>query len=91
MKVFYKRQTWAPPHPGEPEKADVDEVAFPIGLFEELERVLRESQYILPVGAREFQGWEVGLVERFDIEESRVEVDVVDKLVVDGLEAEDVD
>jgi hypothetical protein len=67
MKVFFKRETWAPPQPGEPEKVDEEEVVFPMGLFEELGRVLSVSQNILPVGARKFQGWEVGLLERFDI------------------------
>ena len=79
MKVFYKHETWAPPQPGEPEKADVEEVVFPKGLFEELDRVLKVSQRVLPVGARKFQGWEVGLLERFDVGDKR-------RSAVNGLE-----
>jgi hypothetical protein len=78
MKVFYKHETWAPPNPGEVEKADVEEVALPAQLFEELGRVLSLSQRILPVGARKFQGWDVGLLERFDVGDVR-------ESVVDGL------
>ncbi|KAF1975834.1 hypothetical protein BU23DRAFT_552317 [Bimuria novae-zelandiae CBS 107.79] len=71
MKVFWKRQTWAPPEPGEPEKADEEEVEFPEELFEELGKALVESQELLPASARRFQGWEVGLLERFDVEDVR--------------------
>ncbi|KAF2132633.1 hypothetical protein P153DRAFT_283337, partial [Dothidotthia symphoricarpi CBS 119687] len=65
MKVFYKRQTWRPIRPGEVESASVEDVEFPGSLFGEVERVLGESRDVLPVGAREFQGWDVGLLERF--------------------------
>lgn len=67
MKVFYKREMWEPPKAGEPEKVDVEEAVLPGALFEELGRTLEKSQKILPVGARKFQGWEVGLLERFDV------------------------
>lgn len=66
MKVFWKRQTWAPPRPGEMEKADEEDVGFPAVLYAELEKVLEGSQGVLPGSARRFQGWEVGLLERFD-------------------------
>ena len=66
MKVFWRRQTWASPKAGEPEKADEEEVEFPEELYAELEGALVGSQAVLPGGARRFQGWEVGLLERFD-------------------------
>lgn len=65
MKVFYKKQTWRPIRPGEVESASVEDVEFPEGLFEEVGRALWESKTVLPVGARQFQGWDVGLLERF--------------------------
>jgi hypothetical protein len=67
VKVFYKKQTWQPLQPGEPESASIDDVEFPAQLFEELGRGLAESQRMLPPTARRFQGWDVGLLERFDV------------------------
>jgi hypothetical protein len=67
MKVFYQKQTWQPLKPGEPESASIENVEFPEGLFEELRHVLEESQKVLPPTARKFQGWEVGLLQRFDV------------------------
>jgi len=66
MKVFYQPQTWQPLKPGEPESASVEDVEFPEELFLELRNALHESQKVLPPTARSFQGWEVGLLERFD-------------------------
>ncbi|KAH7087204.1 HECT-like ubiquitin-conjugating enzyme-binding-domain-containing protein [Paraphoma chrysanthemicola] len=67
MKVFYQRQTWQPLKPGEPESASMEDVEFPEGLFEELRHALVDSQKVLPPTARKFQGWEVGLLQRFDV------------------------
>jgi hypothetical protein len=66
MKVFYQQQTWQPLQPGEPESASIEDVEFPEELFHELSSVLEASQKVLPPTARKFQGWEVGLLERFD-------------------------
>jgi hypothetical protein len=66
MKVFYQPQIWQPLKPGEPESASIEDVEFPEELFLELRDVLQESQRVLPPTARKFQGWEVGLLERFD-------------------------
>lgn len=66
MKVFYQYQTYAPPKPGEPESASIEQVSFVQELYDVLERGLKESQQLLPGSARKFQGWEVGLLERFD-------------------------
>jgi hypothetical protein len=66
MKVFYKSQTWQPLKPGEPESASIEDVEFPEELFHELSNALAASQKVLPPTARKFQGWQVGLLERFD-------------------------
>ncbi|KAF1839916.1 uncharacterized protein K460DRAFT_349397 [Cucurbitaria berberidis CBS 394.84] len=66
MKVFYQKQTWQPLKPGEPESATVEDVEFPQDLYEELGKVLEESQGWLPPTTRRFQGWHVGLLQRFD-------------------------
>ncbi|KAF2277527.1 uncharacterized protein EI97DRAFT_296624 [Westerdykella ornata] len=69
MKIFYQKKEWSPPKPGEAEPASVEEVSFPQELFDELHSALEESQQLLPVSARRFQGWDVGLLERFDVGE----------------------
>jgi len=66
MKVFYEKKTWRPLQLGEPESASIEDVEFPEELFEELRTVLERSQRVLPPTARKFQGWEVGLLQRFD-------------------------
>jgi hypothetical protein len=67
MKVFYQQQTWQPLKPGEPESASIEDVEFPEELFQKLRSVLEDNQRVLPPTARKFQGWEVGLLERFDV------------------------
>ena len=69
VKCFFKKQTWAPLQPGEPESATIEDVEFPRELYEELEKSLDESQDVLPATARKFQGWDVGLLQRFDVGE----------------------
>ena len=69
VKCFFKKQTWAPLQPGEPESATIEDVEFPKGLYDELEKSLDGSQDVLPATARKFQGWDVGLLERFDVGE----------------------
>ena len=69
MKLFYQKQTWQPLQPGEPESATVEDVEFPRDLFEELGRILEQSQRLLPPTAKRFQGWDVGLLERFDAQD----------------------
>lgn len=65
MKVFYKKQTWQPLQPGEPESATEEDVEFPKDLYDELDRALVQSQRLLPPTTRKFQGWDVALLERF--------------------------
>jgi hypothetical protein len=69
MKVFWKRETWAAAVPGNVERVDEEEMEFAGELFGALERALEESQGWMPGCARRFQGWEVGLLERFDVRE----------------------
>ncbi|KAF2270454.1 hypothetical protein CC78DRAFT_528227 [Lojkania enalia] len=69
MKVFYQEKNWMSSKDGAQESSSVEEVAFPREFFEELRRGLREGGSLLPVGARWFQGWKVGLLERFDVGE----------------------
>lgn len=66
MKVFYQSQTWSLPAPGEPESATTEDISFPQELYEHLKQALKSSQRLLPATARRFQGWEVGLLERFN-------------------------
>lgn len=66
MKVFWKRQTWAPP---EVERADEEEVEVVRAVYAELEGALERSGGWLPGQAREWKGWRVGLLERFDVGE----------------------
>jgi hypothetical protein len=70
MKVFYQRQTWRALQPGEPESATVEDVEFSADLYDELDRALERSQRLLPPTAKKFQGWEVGLLERFEVLEA---------------------
>ncbi|KAI4917595.1 uncharacterized protein J4E92_008989 [Alternaria infectoria] len=70
MKVFYQKQTWQALKPGEPESASIEDVEFPLELYEELEKGLERSQKLLPPTAKKFQGWDVGLLERFEVLEA---------------------
>ncbi|CAI6331593.1 unnamed protein product [Periconia digitata] len=66
LKIFYRHQTYAPPQPGDMESTSIEDVGFPALLWDELRDGLGRSQRVLPESARVFQGWEVGLLERFD-------------------------
>ena len=70
MKVFYQKQTWQALKPGEPESASIEDVEFPADLYEELNKGLEGSQRLLPPTAKKFQGWDVGLLERFEVLEA---------------------
>jgi hypothetical protein len=55
------------PFSGEPLNASaVDDVAFPAQTFQQLRDALEETNRVLPEKGREFQGWKVGLLLRFD-------------------------
>ncbi|CAN9235867.1 unnamed protein product [Alternaria alternata] len=69
-QIFYQKQTWQALKPGEPESAQVEDVEFPEELYEELKGALERSQRLLPPTAKKFQGWDVGLLERFEVLEA---------------------
>ena len=66
MKIF-----WKPVSAAEADRllggATHEEVSLPASAIVEIEDCLRESASFLPPGARKFQGWDVGLLERFDL------------------------
>jgi hypothetical protein len=66
MKVFWKVVT--------EEQAvklmdKVEEVPLPSEAIKEVSAYLRDSALILPPSARKFQGWDVGLLERWEEKE----------------------
>lgn len=75
IKVFYQRREWAPLGPGDAEEASVEDVELEVRLYEELKRALEQNKEVLPMSARKFRGWDVGLLERFDIEEASVDAE----------------
>lgn len=44
----------------------VEELSLPVEAIGELSACLRDSAALLPPSARRFQGWNVGLLERFE-------------------------
>jgi hypothetical protein len=66
MKVFWKVVT-------EKEAAKlvdtVEEVPLPSEAIMEISKCLRDSTLMLPPSARKFQGWDVGLLERWEEKE----------------------
>ncbi|KAF2663065.1 hypothetical protein K491DRAFT_551946, partial [Lophiostoma macrostomum CBS 122681] len=71
MKIFYQRRAWKELAPGEPEEVGVEVLELDAELYSELETGLEEGRKLLPVGARTFKEWEVGLLDRFDVAEVR--------------------
>lgn len=49
-----------------------EHLLFPSGLYKSLVECLEESKRLLPVAARRFQEWDVGILERFDGRDVRV-------------------
>lgn len=76
VKVFYQKQTWQPIKPGEPESASIEDVEFPVDLYKELDQALQQSRRLLPPTTNKFQGWDVGLLERFEVAEAGMGVGV---------------
>ncbi|KAG9228361.1 ubiquitin-conjugating enzyme E2-binding protein [Amylocarpus encephaloides] len=48
------------------DRQDTEELSLPLETLRELETSLRDSAAILPLSARKFQGWNVGLLERYE-------------------------
>ena len=67
MKVFwqYTRAPQAQHQALNSQNLAIEDVCFPGYVVQELEDCLKRSQELLPVKARKFQGWEVGLLRRF--------------------------
>lgn len=72
--------------PGQPESATIEDVEFPLELYEDLQKSLYESQNIIPATARKFQGWDVGLLERFDVGEEVLGDEAEGDKGADGIE-----
>lgn len=51
---------------GKPSPLSVEELELPSMVFEALETALRESNEMLPLSARQFHEWQVGLLSRFN-------------------------
>ncbi|OCL11743.1 hypothetical protein AOQ84DRAFT_286583, partial [Glonium stellatum] len=66
MKVFWQAVASSENSP-EQQSFSVEEVAFPAPVYRALEEALRGSAELLPASARKFQGWSVGLLERFEL------------------------
>ncbi|KAF2201117.1 hypothetical protein GQ43DRAFT_455970 [Delitschia confertaspora ATCC 74209] len=65
MKVFFRYRNPSFDGSNKGESASIEDVYFPKDVVAELTRSLRKNQSLLPGKARQFQGWEVGLLERF--------------------------
>ncbi|KAJ5336855.1 hypothetical protein MYU51_006053 [Penicillium brevicompactum] len=70
MKVFFQDTADVDgllhPEIGNPSPLSVEEVELPSMVFEAMEKALRDSNAMLPVSARKFQEWQVGLLSRFN-------------------------
>jgi hypothetical protein len=66
MKVFWQPAA-SSENSSEQQSFSVEEVAFPTPMYRALGEALRESGELLPASARKFQGWNVGLLERFEL------------------------
>jgi ubiquitin-protein ligase E3 D len=65
MKVFWKYIDNSTAN-GLVESDSIEEVSLPMEAILEIEANLRSSAQFLPPGGRKFQGWDVGLLERFE-------------------------
>jgi hypothetical protein len=65
MKIFYKTISNSK-EVLEKNSFSHEQLLFPDNVFAALRRALEESMELLPVSARKFQEWNVGLLERFD-------------------------
>ena len=69
MKVFYQEtadvEKLLHPEIGNPSPLSVEELELPSMIFEAMANALTGSTSMLPVSARKFNGWHVGLLSRF--------------------------
>lgn len=69
MKVFFQETDDVDgllhPEIGNPSPLSVEEVELPLRIFEATAEALKGSNMMLPVSARQFNEWQVGLLSRF--------------------------
>lgn len=73
MKVFWQYLSLESGRSDGSQNLSVEDLHFPAHVVEELKGCLEESQSLLPVQARKFQGWQVGLLARFDIKDTALQ------------------
>ncbi|PGH09669.1 hypothetical protein AJ79_05635 [Helicocarpus griseus UAMH5409] len=70
MKIFYQEvpdiQLMLNPPQGAPSPAALEDLGLPANIYDSMKRQLEESSHILPVSARQFREWRVGLFSRFE-------------------------
>lgn len=72
MKVFYQPLTPSKLHSllnpavGAPASVTLEDLALPVGTYEDLKRSLEKSTSILPLSANKFREWKVGLLDVFE-------------------------
>jgi hypothetical protein len=74
MKVFYQEKDdvdkLLAPEIGQPSPLSVEELELPSMIFQALSDALHRSSQMLPVSARKFNEWQVGLLSRFSREKT---------------------
>lgn len=74
MKVFYQEKEdvdkLLAPEIGQPSPLSVEELELPSMTFQALSDALLRSSQMLPVSARQFNEWKVGLLSRFSREKA---------------------
>jgi hypothetical protein len=74
MKVFYQEKEdvdkLLAPEIGQPSPLSVEELELPSMIFQALSDALHRSSQMLPVSARKFNEWQVGLLSRFSREKA---------------------
>ncbi|OJD12150.1 hypothetical protein AJ78_07207 [Emergomyces pasteurianus Ep9510] len=70
MKIFYQEvpdiQSILNPAQGAPAPTTLEDVCLPLNIYEGIKQTLERSGDILPVSARQFREWRVGLFSRFE-------------------------
>lgn len=74
MKVFYQEKKdvdqLLAPEIGQPSPLSVEELELPSMIFQALSDALHRSSQMLPISARKFNEWQVGLLSRFSREKA---------------------
>lgn len=74
MKVFYQEKEdvdkLLAPEIGQPSPLSVEELELPSMIFQALFDTLHRSSQMLPISARQFNEWQVGLLSRFSREKA---------------------